>query len=158
MPASSSASSISVGAARNVADLVSDAARRDPEHPALIESAGGRRLSWGQLDAAVHAEAARLSGHGLRPGERVVLRLPTSVSFCVSLFGVLRAGGVAVPVGPSASGRELERVLDGCAARLLVARPHRLRGPPPRHSRRCGCGAPCEARPRCSARSSPPSR
>ncbi len=121
MSASASVSSGSAGIGRNVADLVSEAARRDPAHLALIEAAGGRELSWGQLDAAVSAEAARLTGRGLRPGQRVVLRMPTSAAFCVSLFGVLRAGGVAVPVGPGASGRELERVLDSCAAGVLVA-------------------------------------
>ena len=100
---------------------MSAAARRDPAHLALIELAGGRELSWRQLDAAVHGEAARLAGHGLQPGQRVVLRMPTSVAFCVSLFGVLRAGGVAVPVGPGAAARELDRVLTGSAASLLVA-------------------------------------
>ncbi|HEX2301592.1 MAG TPA: AMP-binding protein [Pseudonocardiaceae bacterium] len=121
MPSSASTSGTAVSTGRNVADLVSAAARRDPAHPALPESASGRGLSWGQLDAAVNGEAARLTERGLRPGDRVVLRMPTSVPFCVSLFGALRAGGVAVPVGPGASGRELERVLDSCTARLLVA-------------------------------------
>jgi long-chain acyl-CoA synthetase len=109
------------GARRNVADLVSDASRRDPAHPALIEPIGGGELSWGQLDAAVDAEAARLIRCGLQPGQRVALRMPTSSAFCVSLFGVLRAGGVAVPVGPSAPARELDRVLDSAGAGLLVA-------------------------------------
>ncbi|MGH4014166.1 MAG: AMP-binding protein, partial [Pseudonocardiaceae bacterium] len=108
---------------RNVADLVSEAAARGQAHPALIESVSGRELSWGQLDAAVDAEAARLVAHGLQPGQRVVLRMPTSAAFCVSLFAVLRAGGVAVPVGRGAAGRELGRVLDSCAAGLLVAAP-----------------------------------
>lgn len=124
MSSSSSESAMPIGAVGNVADLVSAAARRDPAHPALIESVSGRGLSWGQLDAAVNGEAARLTERGVRPGERVVLRMPASVAFCVSLFGALRAGGVAVPVGPGASGRELERVLDSCRARLLVATAH----------------------------------
>jgi long-chain acyl-CoA synthetase len=111
----------SVGTRRNVADLVSEASRRDPAHPALIEPVGGGALSWGQLDTTVDTEAARLIRCGLQPGQRVVLRMPTSSAFCVSLFGVLRAGGVVVPVGPGAPARELERVLDSAGAGLLVA-------------------------------------
>lgn len=109
------------GARRNVAGLVSDASRRDPAHPALIEPISGDELSWGQLDTTVDAEAVRLIQCGLQPGQRVVLRMPTSSAFCVSLFGVLRAGGVAVPVGPSVPARELDRVLDSAGAGLLVA-------------------------------------
>ncbi|MGH3913060.1 MAG: class I adenylate-forming enzyme family protein [Pseudonocardiaceae bacterium] len=116
-------SSLPAGAGRNLADLVSEAARRDPSHLALIEATSGQEVSWGRLDAAVDAEAVRLIGHGLRPGQRVVLRMPTSVAFCVSLFGLLRVGGVAVPVGTGAADRELDRVLEGCGASLLIAAP-----------------------------------
>ncbi len=119
--ASSSGPSKGPATGRNVADLVSEAAQRGPAHPALIEPVGGDELSWGQLDTAVDAEAARLIGCGLRPGQRVVLRMPTSSAFCVSLFGVFRAGGVAVPVGPSVPARELDRVLDSAGVGLLVA-------------------------------------
>ncbi|MFN2494590.1 MAG: AMP-binding protein [Pseudonocardiaceae bacterium] len=117
----SASSSALGGASRNLADLVSEAARQDPAHLALIELVSGRELSWRQLDAAVAAEAARLAGHGLRPGQRVGLRMPTSVAFCVALFGVFRAGGVAVPVGSGATARELDRILASSAASLLVA-------------------------------------
>lgn len=106
---------------RNVADLVSEAAQRGPTYPALIEPVAGDELSWGQLETAVDAEAARLIGCGLAPGQRVALRMPTSSAFCVSLFGVLRAGGVAVPVGSGFPARELDRVLDSAGAGLLVA-------------------------------------
>lgn len=106
---------------RNVADLVFQASRRDPAHPALIDPVGDGVLSWGQLDTAVDAEAVRLIGCGLAPGQRVALRMPTSSALCVSLFGVLRAGGVAVPVGPGVPAGELDRVLGSAGAGLLVA-------------------------------------
>jgi len=40
----------------NLADLVRDAARSRPDHPALI--AGGRTLSWAQVDASVDVSSA----------------------------------------------------------------------------------------------------
>ncbi|MGH3938136.1 MAG: AMP-binding protein [Pseudonocardiaceae bacterium] len=119
----SPSSSAPAGAGRNLADLVTHAARRDPAHLAVIEATTGQEWSWGQLDAAVDGEAARLIEHGLRPGQRVLLRMPTSAAFCGSLFGILRAGGVVVPVGTGMTGRELDRVLDGCGANLLIAAP-----------------------------------
>lgn len=106
---------------RNLADLVTQAARREPTHPAFVDLASGRTATWREVDDAVDAEAARLLGTGLRPGQRIVVRLPTSIQFCVALFGVLRAGGVVVPVGPGGAGRELDRVLTSSNADLLVA-------------------------------------
>lgn len=112
---------VPVSTGRNIADLVSDAARRDPAQLALIEPAGGRELTWGQLNTAVNAEAARLIECGLLPGQRVGLRLPTSSTFCESLFGVLRAGGVAVPISPGIPARELDRVVGGAGPSLIIA-------------------------------------
>ncbi len=120
-PSASVSSGGPAGIGRNVADLVSVTSQRDPAHLALIEPVSGRELSWGQLDAAVDAEATRLSECGLQPGQRVALRMPTSSMFCVSLFGVLRAGGVVVLASASAPVRELDRVLGSAEPSLIIA-------------------------------------
>ncbi|RZQ64300.1 AMP-binding protein [Amycolatopsis suaedae] len=109
----------------NVADLVADAARQWPDSLALIDSGTGITLTWGAVDAAVNAEARRLLDAGLTAGDRVAVRLPTSTAFAVTLFGVLRAGGVAVPLSPQAPAAELIPLLEHCSPRLLVsAEPH----------------------------------
>ena len=105
----------------NVADLVAAAAARVPQHAALIETATGRALSWQQVDHAVTAYAHELSHAGLASGDRVAVVLPNGAPFCVALFAVLRAGGIAVPVNVSAPAPELRRVLDDSGARLVVA-------------------------------------
>ena len=82
-----------------VADLVAQSAARGPDHPALVEPAAGVRLSWAQVHAATEAEALRLRGAGVRPGDRVLLRLGQCAGFCIALLGALRADAIAVPVG-----------------------------------------------------------
>ncbi len=109
-----------VGLQRNVADLVTAAARHGPDHPALIDTATGRALSWAQLDRAVTAEASRLRASELAAGGRVLVRLPAGIAFCMALLGVLRAGGVAVPVGTGAAGRELELIIEGCTPHAVI--------------------------------------
>ena len=84
--------------AENLAGLVTSAARRGPDHPALIEAVSGCEVTWGLLDAAVSGEARRLRAAGLLVGERVALRMGNCAAFCITLFGVLRAGGVVVPL------------------------------------------------------------
>jgi long-chain acyl-CoA synthetase len=108
----------------NIADLVRSAAERDPDHLALIDvGAGGEpvELTWAGLDVAVSAEARRLQEEGLAEGDRVALRLPTGVGFCVALFGVLRAGCVAVPLATSSPRAEVVRVVKDCDARALIS-------------------------------------
>jgi long-chain acyl-CoA synthetase len=107
----------------NVADLVTEAAGRVPRHPALVDHASGRVVTWQQLETAVDAFAATLLQAGLVPGDRVVIVQPTSPEFAVALFGALRAGGIAVPVGLQSPAPELRRVLDDSGAAILVGDP-----------------------------------
>jgi len=104
----------------NVADLVADAARNVPRHAALIDAATGRSLTWQHVQTAVDAFAAKLLEEGLVAGDRVVVLLPNSTDFCVSLFAVLRAGGIAVPAAVASPDRELRRLLTDSGAKFLV--------------------------------------
>jgi long-chain acyl-CoA synthetase len=107
----------------NVADLVTEAASRVPGHLAFVDHASGRRTSWQQVDSAVDAYAATLLQAGLVPGDRVAIVLPTSPEFAVALFAVLRAGGIAVPLGTQSPAPELERILVDSGAAILVGEP-----------------------------------
>jgi long-chain acyl-CoA synthetase len=104
----------------NVADLVSVAAFTAPGNPALIDPAAGKTLTWREVDGAVNAFAATLLEAGLEPGDRTVVVLPAGARFCVALFAVLRAGGVAVPLSTELPEPELSRAVGDSGARLLV--------------------------------------
>ncbi|HWN34046.1 MAG TPA: AMP-binding protein [Pseudonocardia sp.] len=105
----------------NVADLVAAAAQRGPDHPALLETVSGLALSWGQLDALVTEETARLVAAGVRPGDRVLIRLGNGARFCVALFGALRSGAIAVPVGTQSTEHELGVIVADCRPSVLIA-------------------------------------
>ena len=107
--------------AGNVADLVARAAARGPDHPALLEPATGLRLTWAQVHAATDAEADRLRGAGVRPGDRVLIRLGHGAGFGIALFGALRAGAIAVPVGTHSAQRELSVIVGDCRPSVFVA-------------------------------------
>jgi long-chain acyl-CoA synthetase len=102
----------------NVADLVADAAERAPRRAALVDAASSRTLTWEQANQATDAYAARLADAGLRQNDRVVIALPNGAEFCVALFAVLRAGGVAVPV--AAKSPELPHLIEDSGATLVV--------------------------------------
>jgi long-chain acyl-CoA synthetase len=104
----------------NVADLVTEAAARAPEHTALVDHPDGRALTWRAVDDAVTAYCARLLEAGLSAGDRVGVALAGGTGFCVALFAVLRAGGVAVPLSVDLPEPELRRVLEDSGARLVI--------------------------------------
>jgi long-chain acyl-CoA synthetase len=83
----------------------------------------GDVLTWSDVHGAVLAEAARLTDHGVRPGDRVLIRLGHEPAFCVALLGALQAGAIAVPMGRQATRRELAAVAADCAPTMAVAGP-----------------------------------
>jgi len=105
--------------ASNLADLLAATAARLPDATALVH--GEQRLSWAQLDRDVSAVAAGLIARGLQPRQPVALVLPTSVGFAQAYLGVLRAGGVAVPLNPALTVGELARPIGRAAAFAVVA-------------------------------------
>lgn len=90
------------------------AAARAPEREAVV--AGERRMTYGELDAAASALAARLRELGVARGDRVALVLPNGVEAAIAIYGVLRAGGAFTPLNPTIKGDKLGYVLHDCAA------------------------------------------
>ncbi|WP_132432453.1 AMP-binding protein [Pseudonocardia endophytica] len=101
--------------------MVARAASERPDHEAIRDLAGGVSLTWAAFDAAVDAEAQRLTGAGVTDGDRVVVSLPDGAAFCVALLGAMRAGAAAVPVGTGSVPRELEIVFGQAEPAVVVA-------------------------------------
>ncbi|EFG64803.1 long-chain-fatty-acid-CoA ligase [Streptomyces sp. SPB074] len=96
-----------------------DTARRTPAAPALL--LGAHALGYQALERSTAVVAARLRAEGLAPGDRVGLMLPNVPEFAVLYYGVLRAGGVVVPLNPLLKEREVAFHLSDSGARALYA-------------------------------------
>jgi malonyl-CoA/methylmalonyl-CoA synthetase len=77
----------------------------------FLRDIDGRWLTGGELDERTAAAAAALLGAGLNAGERLVLCAGTSATWVLDYVGALRAGIVVVPVNPSYTRGEVERVV-----------------------------------------------
>jgi long-chain acyl-CoA synthetase len=109
--------------------ILSAQARRFPDKEAAI--CGGRRLSYGELDRRSDRLANALGARGLRPGDRVLLSLDNSVAFAEAFCGVVKAGGIVVPVNPRLAPGEVAFIAQDCTPKVLVFDPVRrevLRG------------------------------
>jgi long-chain acyl-CoA synthetase len=103
----------------NLASILTDSAKRSPESPAI--RLGQLELTFGQLDDASARLATLLSEKGLRQGDRVGVMLPNVPQFPVAYYGVLRAGGIVVPMNVLLKRREIAFYLEDSGARLLLA-------------------------------------
>jgi long-chain acyl-CoA synthetase len=104
---------------RNLASLLTDSAARDPERTAIkLDDA---ELTYAQLDGASAHLAGLLAQHGFQPGDRVGLMAPNVPHFPIVYYGILRAGGVVVPMNVLLKEREVAYYLEDSGARLLFA-------------------------------------
>ncbi|MGB2711960.1 MAG: long-chain fatty acid--CoA ligase [Conexibacter sp.] len=104
---------------RNLASLLTDTAARHPERTAI--KLDDVELSYAQLDAASARVAGLLAQHGFQPGDRVGVMLPNVPYFPIVYYGVLRAGGVVVPMNVLLKEREVAYYLGDSGAQLLFA-------------------------------------
>jgi long-chain acyl-CoA synthetase len=103
----------------NLADILTEAATRDGEHVAIkLDDA---ELSYAMLDGASAHIAGLLRERGFEAGDRVGIMLPNVPYFPVCYYGVLRAGGVVVPMNVLLKGREVAFYLRDSGAKLLFA-------------------------------------
>jgi long-chain acyl-CoA synthetase len=103
----------------NLAGLLTASAERDPDHIAI--KLDDIELSYGALDGASAHIAGLLASQGFAPGDRVGIMLPNVPYFPVVYYGVLRAGGIVVPMNVLLKKREVAYYLSDSGAKLLFA-------------------------------------
>jgi len=82
---------------------------------------GDDTTSFGELDQASARIVGLLQQRGVQPGDRVAIMLPNVPAFAVIYYGVLRAGGVIVPMNPLLKAREIAYYLSDSGAELIFA-------------------------------------
>jgi long-chain acyl-CoA synthetase len=102
----------------NLAVMLRESARRAPAKTAVI--LGDATLSYAQLDELSDKLAANLTGAGLAIGDRVGLQLPNIPQFVIAYFGILKAGGVVVPMNVLLKAPEIAFQLENSGARTLI--------------------------------------
>lgn len=91
-------------------------------------------ISYRQLHESSVALAVGLQRAGLEPGQTVAIMLPTSPAYFFTYLGILRAGGIPVPIYPPARPSQLEDhvsrhtgILANARAALLISVPEAMK-------------------------------
>jgi long-chain acyl-CoA synthetase len=104
--------------------LLADSAAKHPDQKAIVF--GGRvgsrimdaAMTYQELDAAVNRFASSLQRLGVEQGDRVAIIMPNCPQFVIAFYGILRAGGIAVPCNFLYSAAELEHHLAYAGAEI----------------------------------------
>jgi long-chain acyl-CoA synthetase len=104
--------------AMRVEEFLRASTARHPEKTAIV--AGGRRLSYAELDDLSDRLAASLEAHGIRRGDRVLVFMDNCWEAAVSIFAVLKTGAVFSPINPSTKTDKLGFVMQNCRASAVL--------------------------------------
>ena len=98
--------------------LLTESAQRTPEAIAVLFE--NETLRYGELDRLSDSLAHALVAEGVRPGDRVAFLLPKSPASLIAIHGILKAGGVYVPLDSNAPAQRLAYILSNCGVRRLI--------------------------------------
>lgn len=83
----------------------------------------GSNVSYGQLDKTVAGYAGYFRKLGLKTGERVILSCVNSPEFIYSYFGVVRNGGIIVPINLLLTMEEIAYLIKDSEAKFMIIHP-----------------------------------
>jgi amino acid adenylation domain-containing protein len=106
--------------------LLSESAKLYPEKPAVW--ARGRTLSYRELEEKSNQLAHLLRESGVKKGDRIGLYFPKAVESIVCMFGVMKAGGVYVPLDPAAPTQRIAYIIGDCGVTGLITTCEKLTG------------------------------
>ena len=84
-----------------------------------------RSLTYRELDERSTQLAHLLRQRGLKKGDRVGIFFPKSVESLVCMFGVLKAGGVYIPLDPQQPADRVAYIIANCGIRVLLTNKER---------------------------------
>jgi long-chain acyl-CoA synthetase len=109
-----------------VDQLLSRAATKHPDHPAIIFGArvGTRlmdaKLTYRQLNDAANYFAASLQNMGVKKGDRVAIMAPSCPQFVIAAYATWRIGAIVVCCNPLYVEREVEHLVQDSGAETMV--------------------------------------
>ena len=98
--------------------LLSKSARLYPDKTAVW--ARGTSITYRELEERSNQLAHLLRKQGVQKGDRVGLFFPKCVESIISMLGVLKAGGVYVPLDPQAPADRVGYIIGNCGIQVLI--------------------------------------
>jgi acyl-CoA synthetase (AMP-forming)/AMP-acid ligase II len=104
-------------------DFLLQNAMQYPDKAALIDSASGRTLTYGQLFMGVRLIAASLHQRGFKKGDVFAICSPNIPEYAVAFHAPAVLGGIITTINPLYTADEMATQLNDCKAKYLVTIP-----------------------------------
>jgi acyl-CoA synthetase (AMP-forming)/AMP-acid ligase II len=104
---------------RLIHHFLEESARAFPDKCVVVH--GEERISYGELNRQANRIARHLIGEGISNGERVVLLLENCREYLAGYYGILKAGGIAVPLNPDLKPDNLSLLLAEITPKAVIA-------------------------------------
>jgi long-chain acyl-CoA synthetase len=106
------------GVSLNLALILRESARKYPDQLAIVLDSF--KFTYSQMDVLSSQVASSLKAAGMKKGDRVGLMLPNVPQFVMAYFGILKAGGIVVPMNVLLKAPEVNFYLGDSEASFLV--------------------------------------
>ena len=101
-----------------LSDFLLASAQKHPLKTALID--GDRTITYGRLDELSSRLGNGLLSEGIKRQDRIAVYLENSVESVISIFGILKAGGVFVIINPQVKSKKLSYIINDCQVTTLI--------------------------------------
>src|SRR4030042_5132094 len=101
-----------------VSHFLENSTARLPDKTALV--CGDQRLTYRQINESANRLGAALMDMGIRRQDRVIVFLDNSAECVISLFGILKAGGMFVILNPTMKSKKINYILKDSGARAII--------------------------------------
>lgn len=102
-----------------VHNLLEEHAKEAPDAKALVN--GDHTFSYSSLDNMACNVAQWLISKGIKKGDAILIHGENSSEMVASLFGILKSGGIAVPINPNASQEKVDFIMKDSKPSAIIA-------------------------------------
>lgn len=103
--------------------LIKSAARLPDKEAVRFQE---QSLTYAQLETLTNQMARTLRAIGVRRGDRVGIYIHKSLASIISVFGIMKAGGVYVPLDPNTPPKRLAYITRNCDIKVLLTSTEKL--------------------------------
>lgn len=103
---------------KSIIELFEYIANKNPDNKAIIYN--GNEITYRELDNKSSELAAYLISHGIKKGDIVSTLLPRSSNLIISMLGIMKCGGIYLPISTALPKDRIEYILSNSNSKISI--------------------------------------